>query len=566
MTPTRVQFVVAIYFFLAVVFCRIANAQTATINVDFNTILETSGQSKFDRRKFINVHSSLFDADWKNNQEKLRYIANDLDVYFGRDTGEVSWMLSQMREDSKRPGFVEFNLLQDYCQNLQLQHVGRQELRAFIDHEDPVAAAQPISIWPKCTTIAPPDLSTPWKIGSPEAAGEYIAYWLNMARSIEGAPRPRFVELLNEPLYEIERGGIKATAQEVFEFHRRAATQLRAYCPDAKWGGYTCAFPDIETDDFKNWEQTWKQFIDIVGDDIDFYSLHLYDFPGVNFGQQMFRKGCQLEATLDTIEHYSALKFGKPKPFLISEYGSQLHDWYKQPWSSQRDWLCIKAINSMMMQFMGRHDQIVKAVPFVPGLAEWGFDQKQKLPYHWRLLKRANEPADYSGDVVFTDQIKLYEFWKHVHGSRVPTSSSDDQLLTESYVDGHQAFLIINNLGTEPVTLDVPTLQRGIKPTKVFVRHLYFHESKVQLDGRYFEAGSKSLVVGPEASLLLICDFEKPLEPSRRVREQKHFATTQFSEIVKSVSTEYTIQGVKVHKDGSGTLRIAIGRDHGLAL
>lgn len=220
----------------------------------------------------------------------------------------------------------------------------------------------------------------------------------------------------------------------------------------------------------------------------------------------------------------------------------------------------------MMMQFMSRHDQIVKAVPFVPGLAEWGFDQKLKLPYHWRLLKRANEPANYSGDVVFTDQIKIYEFWQHVKGSRVVTSSTDGQLLTEAFVDGHQAFLIINNLSTEPVTLDVPALRRGIKPTKVFVKHLYFHEGKVQLDGRYFEAGSKSLVVGPEASLQLICDFEKPLVRSNRVQEKKHFATTQFAEIVKGVRTKYAIKGVKMHKEGAGTLRIAIGRDHGLVL
>lgn len=36
-------------------------AQTATVQVSLELRLETSGKSKFDRRKFINVHSSVFE-------------------------------------------------------------------------------------------------------------------------------------------------------------------------------------------------------------------------------------------------------------------------------------------------------------------------------------------------------------------------------------------------------------------------------------------------------------------------------------------------------------------------
>jgi hypothetical protein len=93
-----------------------------------------------------------------------------------------------MREDPKRPGFVEFNLLQKYCQSLQARHFNRRELHPFFDHEQQIATVQLLPAWPNSKTITPRDGSKPWRIGSPEAAGEYMAYWLNMARSAKGVP------------------------------------------------------------------------------------------------------------------------------------------------------------------------------------------------------------------------------------------------------------------------------------------------------------------------------------------------------------------------------------------
>ena len=37
-------------------------------------------------------------------------------------------------------------------------------------------------------------------------------------------------------------------------------------------------------------------------------------------------------------------------------------DWYNQPWSPYRDWLILKATSTMLMQFMERPDQILKAI------------------------------------------------------------------------------------------------------------------------------------------------------------------------------------------------------------
>ena len=47
--------------------------------------------------------------------------------------------------------------------------------------------------------------------------------------------------------------------------------------------------------------------MDMSGTYMDFWTIHLYDFPSINGGQQMYRKGSNMEATLDMMEQYSYL-------------------------------------------------------------------------------------------------------------------------------------------------------------------------------------------------------------------------------------------------------------------
>ena len=78
----------------------------------------------------------------------------------------------------------------------------------------------------------------------------------------------------------------------------------------------------------------------------------------------MYRKGSNMEATMDMIEQYSMIKLGEVKPLMISEYSAQTHDYNRKPWSPYRDWLRLKSTNSMLMQFMERTDNICYAMPF----------------------------------------------------------------------------------------------------------------------------------------------------------------------------------------------------------
>ena len=55
------------------------------------------------------------------------------------------------------------------------------------------------------------------------------------------------------------------------------------------------AFPDHEKDNFFAWTDRWKQFMDVAGDDIDFWTIHLYDFPAKG-GKKQYRKGGNMES------------------------------------------------------------------------------------------------------------------------------------------------------------------------------------------------------------------------------------------------------------------------------
>ena len=103
--------------FLWPVECVIAqDSVTVQVNVDVRHVV--NGENHFDRERFITLHSSHTDPDWEggNSQSLGAPNASDdlmgdfldgYDVYFGRDTGAMAWHLSQLPEDSGRPGFVD---------------------------------------------------------------------------------------------------------------------------------------------------------------------------------------------------------------------------------------------------------------------------------------------------------------------------------------------------------------------------------------------------------------------------------------------------------------------------
>ena len=124
---------------------------------------------------------------------------------------------------------------------------------------------------------------TGWCFANPEAGGEYMGQFLtkifrNPGDSIqEGPARPKYIEVINEPLYGLVTVG-EYEPLEIFKFHNEVAKGIRKYNKEVKIGGYTTAFPWFDERNFQRWEERMKLFIDTCGHQMDFFSIHLYDF------------------------------------------------------------------------------------------------------------------------------------------------------------------------------------------------------------------------------------------------------------------------------------------------
>nr|WP_029209604.1 hypothetical protein [Aquimarina agarilytica] len=438
----------------------------AQINVEVNahTKHQVGGKSTFDRKKYITVHSANFEADWNGQNGggsapgRLHEITRTYDAWLSRETGAFTRAITG------------FSAVQINNQNLAVSegfsYPALADRFTYEQDQDLVVAAQE-----KAYVTFNAD-GFAW--------GRRAAAWVKKHGNggTSGRPRPSFIEILNEPVFPlvdfIPAGKSPEPLDRIFNFHKNAANTYKNNVPASgrpKVGGWTTAFPLLDKRNFGQWNDRWKRFIDIAGASMDFYSLHIYDQPIYGAGNRdwAYRKGGNIEATLDQLENYGFIT-GKKRPFLISEYGSQLNNNYRERYTASRDWLSLRSMSSMMMQFMERPDQIVKAIPFVPIKAEWAYGLAENspvtpgvgFPYSWRLMKNNNEPngtywvnrnnpfgADRNvpnQNYSYTELVRFYQLWSDVRGTRVDSKPADVNLQVDSYVQGKDLYVIVNNL------------------------------------------------------------------------------------------------------------------------
>ncbi len=384
-------------------------------------------------------------------------------------------------------------------------------------------------------------------------------------RAAEGKPRPQFVEVLNEPF--VKSNTLGTTNANITEMHKRVAQRIKAVNPDVKVGGYSAAHPAYESGNFNHWRNNWELFIDGAGEDMDFFSLHLYDFNGtVNVAEEDQRKGSNVEAILDMVEHYSYLKLGEVKPFSISEYG-WLGREFNGPYNKERDWFNLRSFSSMMMQLMERQDRMVSAIPFMILKARW-WQSPGDYGYSYRLLRQQKDLAGETGDeYVYTEFVKFFELWSQVKGTRVDTYSNDPDVLTDAYVDGNKAYVILSNLEHEAVNvnLQLPFLSNS-PVSEIKVKHLFANTSGTPILEENTVTSIDELSLGKEATAILEYTFSDVIEIENEVSESKYYASTYLQLISGGTEVGFDINDVQLNQFGEAVLRIGVGRDHGKSL
>ncbi|WP_111706209.1 beta-agarase [Lutibacter citreus] len=560
------KFIQSVLKYLVLFLLSVTCFGQVNVNANLNVKHSVEGISTFDRSKFIVIHANQTEKEWDgdNLSSDLRNdFLNGYDVYLGRDTGGISWNLNNVTEDSTRPGFASPSEIKSKGLTNRNNFRKKTNLHQYEARKNATIAGQLHPFW---TGEGQKATSKGWKLANGTATGEYMGRYVNEFYGGEGQKTPSYIEVINEPSYESLGGKLNYTGsiKEIADFHVEVANGIRAQAPNLKIGGYTTAFPDFEVGDFQRWNNRWKLFMDIAGEKMDFWSIHLYDFGSIRGGEKELRSGSNVEATFDMMEQYSKLSFNKVKPFVISEYGAQTHDYNNKPWSPYRDWLHIKASSSLLMSFLERPNSIASAINFLACKAEWGFKSKLNIPYASRLMRKENEPTSYTGKWVYTDMVKFFQLWKNVKGTRIDTTTDNLDIQVDAYVDGDKGYLIVNNLNFQAETINLNIFDsKNIAIKSILKKHLTLNGDVPVLEEETFNSSISEVEVGAESTLILEYTFKDDIIIDESSIETKYYATDYLKPIIANKAQSFNIINVSKSKYGEAVLRIGVGREHG---
>ena len=569
-------------------------APEVLVDINADTRHSVGGEDTFDRPKFITVHSSPSDHDWFGDNAQSLFEPNALpdlmqdflggkDVYLGRDTGGITWNLGEMAEDGSRPGFVDEadatnrgdSARSNYSNNMDARWISTR----LHDHRavNMIIGAQQHPFWPNGTptrqgwALSQTDtVAEPFGTATGHYMGQYMSKFFRPAGSAQdGQDKPPLVEVMNEPVYDlVDAAATPEPLDRIFEFHNAVAAEIRATNNDVMIGGYTAAFPNFEENNFDRWRDRHKRFLDLAGANMDFVSIHLYDFAAINDGsgiKSKYRKGSNLEATFDMLDHYSTLQFGAPKPIVISEYGGRAHTMENQPWSPERDGIMIRSANSMLMAFLERPNNILSTIPFIVLKAEWG---RTSVPYNWRLMRQRFEAAGETGNEwVYTELVRLYELWVDVAGTRVDSYATDQDILVDAYLDGADLYVIVNNLEFEETTFDLDLGGLGgANVLSVDIRHLHTDSGDPVLDVSSVAELPEVITLGGEATMVIRVELDAVVTIGETSTETKHYASSMLQSIGANTTLSFDVDGLTPGANGEAILRLGVGRAHGLSL
>ncbi|MGL6259422.1 hypothetical protein [Vibrio sp. WXL103] len=540
---------------------------SSQVFVDLNVEHEVGGISEFDRSKYIVMHSKVTEPDWRGEDVKLQYLLDDLDVYFGRDNGTMPLRATLVDQDPNRPGYADPKSLAELGKHHRLETYGKQLAKhhKYDDRFEVMIGGQTHQFW-----IGEHTGKGGWTFKNTDAVGEFMGRFINEfyreddEDPSKGHKRPKYVEILNEPLYELVTVHGNDPI-DTFIYHNEVAESFRKHVKDdsVMIGGYTTAFPWFDDRNFDRWEERMKLFIDTSGEHMDFMSIHLYDFGylGRDKGEVNFRGG-RIEATMDMMEQYQYLQLGEVKPFMISEYGGRDHKTEKETWSARNDWQTMRSFSSMMMQFMAKPDQILKAIPFSLTKAEWHGEEGRNYP--WRIMRHNDEKKGEKGShYIYTDIIKFYELWSDVNGTRVDTKSVDKDIMVDSYVDGNKAYVAIANVLNQPAEVSVNLLNvQGAEFESLKVKQLHYVDGEIKLTETSYTNKPEKLAIDPEGSMILEYVFKNPIEIEEKSVERKYYATSYHQPIKKNQAINFNINDVQANEFGEAVLRLSFGRKH----
>ncbi|GFE79235.1 hypothetical protein GCM10011487_12350 [Steroidobacter agaridevorans] len=608
-----------------------AHASTVAVDVNLNMKHSVNGVSDFGRDRHIIVHTNLTEPDWQGEEDKMTYLFRTLDAYMGRDNGTASWIFAATEQDPARPGRPDHEQMADFGGWVRSQYSAQNPfLLSFRDRaQNMIMGTNPHPTYPTlcyyahCWAGSEPasggngkwltrDIET-----SAEWVGQYLDQFFAKYATDSGASLPKYWEVVNEPDMLLNTGQFMMSSwEDIFQYHNLVAQEVRSRLgskapliggmtwglhdlPDRDLGtrfkqhGYTDAFyrpEDVEArayareqtsssywglgdNNWFQWDVIWKGFIDTAGQNMDFYSVHLYDWPNWAVGGgSVTRTGGAVEATLDLLQWYNVKKFGTTKPVVLSEYGSVNGAYIERGYTidaARREWEDLKPFSSMLMQFLERPDQVVRSMPFTPIKATWG-DWDANRPYPYKMMNRKLDTCNADRTQCqweWSSYIKWYELWKGVTGTRIDTAASDRDIQVDAYVNGRTVYLILNSLQHQDTQLQLSLFgAQGNPVTSVQQRHLFLDRSlgtdgRPRLDQRSLTTVPGTVTVAADATMILAITYRDPVAINATSKERRYYSEPLTPSSPHRVTTSYTpltarVNNVAVPAVGEAQIRL----------
>ncbi|MEM1446126.1 MAG: hypothetical protein AAGF84_08730 [Planctomycetota bacterium] len=333
--------------------------------------------------------------------------------------------------------------------------------------------------------------------------------------------------------------------------------------------GYTSAWPMMHYWDFKHWADRMQMFMDVAGPHMDGICFLMMDAMEAD-GRDRFRSGSRVEALLDMVETYGAMKWGQPKPHAISEYGGVAHGWpLGNTYTPARASAELNSYNRFLFTLLGREDRLLFAVPFITTKSPWFYKQPRNpwQPYVADLWRPDPESIRDGAPTRFleTEKMEFYRLWRDVRGHRAVTRSTDPDIVSFAFTDGTDAFLCLQNFeeASRDVRLELPpgipsaasvNIKRMSVPKQRAV--IYTKREAAELPTR--------LVMAPHEVVVIHLRYDEPLEPTRTVRTTHHYSDDFLQPIVADQPVSITIAAddADVGQVVAATLRIGLAREH----
>lgn len=526
------KYIATTFIFLFSAF-SIVTAQEATISLDLGIKKYIGKVNKLDRNKYFGLQSSY------TNQE----LNDEADFLFG--------------EIGTHPAKNFFG--PEPNGNLQATSVNK--IKGTLK-----ALRKQIESNPTYTKYGSSDFiltqKVPFKVFNPSA--DFSSEASKMAEYVKTLfpKEPMYYELMDEP-YEnayLFSGDPKLVKKQIANFYATVARVFKKELPEVKVGGFSSSRPLFELNNFKNWEDSYKLFMDEAGKDIDFISSKLYDVLDKDSGTLNYTSGSNTDAILDLIDTYSYVKWSQVKPHVITEYGLKVPDWEGTLYTPQYATFIVQSLNNFVMSFIDKPNSIVKAVPYLLGKEEKFYtdvkNNPKGNPHPWAVLRKNK-----TGTYVYTDLVKFYEFWEGVAGERVYISSNNPDIQVHSFYNKGKWYIVCNNLSSLTQTLNFSFTNNDIvKITNYTLRRLYANQEGVlELTEANTDLHIDQLDIDPNETFMMICDVPEEAKFATSIVEYNNYSKQLLQPIKANKPVKFTFENVVTGK-GKANIRLSFGR------